>query len=647
MATETVTAMVRIRPLNRKEKAEKSKYCLKVIGKNSITILDLQNNKQERRFTFDRVFTEQENQKEVYEITSFSIVEKVFEGYNGTIFAYGQTGCGKTHTMIGVPKDPDLMGVIPRVFTHCRSIVCAEQKKQILIQVSYLEIYNECIYDLLNNERIKLDLKEDKKKGIYVKGLQKIKATTLDEMKRVLFKGDKNRTVGATAMNAGSSRSHSIFTIYIETSESSKTKKKYASSKLSLVDLAGSEKNKKTKATGTRLKEGAKINLSLSALGNVIKALVDGKAKYIPYRDSKLTRLLQDSLGGNTKTVMIAAVSPADSNFEETLSTLRYANRAKNIKNKPVVNLDEKDLLIKQYEEEIAKIKNMMGGKVSIVNKKNTKNTVDNKQIEDTLNKNSEQIREEQGKQAELQKKIEELQGFLSNKVEEEEVKQEFKDREKIKLKIKEEFEQDFDESYMEEDIDKKLKRLENELEQKKLGYEDLEKENLDSKMGVVQDYIEQQKMIKFYQTIINNQLTDLQLNKIRTQSRFIDRDNSFAVPLFMIQKEKVVFTKLPKHDFRLKMNNVFQRREILFDSDNLVEKIDLDSLVDKLVNFEAFLEIKPVKKKRKSVMINDLQDLKIMQEINMNQPMKPAPSQMNSRKIKRQKLQSIKMDFK
>ena len=173
-------------------------------------------------------------------------------------------------------------------------------------------------------------------------------------MERLLGAGVKNRKTGETAMNKDSSRSHSIFTIYIETSEQGPTGETiFKVGKLNLVDLAGSERQSKTHATGDRLKEANQINLSLSALGNVISALVDGKSKHIPYRTSKLTRLLQDSLGGNTKTVMVAAISPADYNFDETLSTLRYASRAKNIQNKPKVNEDPKDALLKQYEDEI------------------------------------------------------------------------------------------------------------------------------------------------------------------------------------------------------------------------------------------------------------------------------------------------------
>lgn len=172
--------------------------------------------------------------------------------------------------------------------------------------------------------------------------------------------GTANRKTAATNMNADSSRSHSLFTIYIETGEQVNDEKRIKAGKLNLVDLAGSERTSKTGAQGQTLKEGIKINLSLTALGNVISSLVDGKSQHIPYRDSKLTRLLQDSLGGNTKTVMIAAVSPADYNYEETLSTLRYASRAKAIKNKPKVNEDPKDALLKQYESEIQKLKAML-----------------------------------------------------------------------------------------------------------------------------------------------------------------------------------------------------------------------------------------------------------------------------------------------
>ena len=232
-------------------------------------------------------------------------------------------------------------------------------KKKFLIRCSYLEIYNEQIRDLLGkNVENTLDLKESPDKGVFVKDLTTCIVKTIPEIESYMNKGTANRKTGETAMNKDSSRSHSIFTIYVETAEDDgQGGQSIKAGKLNLVDLAGSERQSKTEATGQRLKEATKINLSLSALGNVIRALVEGKHHHVPYRDSKLTRLLQDSLGGNTKTVMIAAISPADYNFEETVTTLRYASRAKNIKNKPRVNQDPKDALLKQYEEEIKKLK--------------------------------------------------------------------------------------------------------------------------------------------------------------------------------------------------------------------------------------------------------------------------------------------------
>ena len=320
-----------------------------------------------KRFTFDGVYDDDSTQKEVYEDTAYPLLTSVFDGYNGTIFAYGQTGCGKTFTMEGVRGVAELRGIIPTTFAQVFALMSsnAGPGKQFLVRASYIEIYNEEVRDLTSdNPKARCEVKEDKDKGVYIKGLQNLEVHTEADLEAVMAKGNSNRTVGATLMNADSSRSHSIFCITIETSEPDTVKGadevRIKQGKLNLVDLAGSERQGKTQAEGVRLKEATKINLSLSALGNVIEALVanaGGKQRHIPYRDSKLTRLLQDSLGGNTKTVMIAAVSPADYNYDETLSTLRYANRAKNIKNKPKVNEDPKDALLKEYQDEIKQLK--------------------------------------------------------------------------------------------------------------------------------------------------------------------------------------------------------------------------------------------------------------------------------------------------
>jgi predicted RNase H-like HicB family nuclease len=212
---------------------------------------------------------------------------------------------------------------------------------------------------------VKKDLKESPQTGVFIKDLKTVAVKSVDEMFKLLDYGNKNRSVAKTNMNATSSRSHALFTVHIESMENEKIK----ASKLNFVDLAGSERQGKTGASGDTLKEGAKINLSLTALGNVINSLVDGKkGGHIPYRDSKLTRLLQDSLGGNTKTLMVASVSPAEDNYDETVSTLRYAARARNIKNSPHVNEDPKDTLIKEYMSEIEKLRKQLsnGGVIEV-----------------------------------------------------------------------------------------------------------------------------------------------------------------------------------------------------------------------------------------------------------------------------------------
>ncbi|XP_009975987.1 PREDICTED: kinesin-like protein KIF17, partial [Tauraco erythrolophus] len=212
-------------------------------------------------------------------------------------------------------------------------------------------------------------LKEHPEKGVYVKGLSLHTVHSVGQCEQIMETGWRHRAVGYTLMNKDSSRSHSIFTVNMEISTVDEQGQDHLrAAKLNLVDLAGSERQSKTGATGERLKEATKINLSLSALGNVISALVDSRCKHVPYRDSKLTRLLQDSLGGNTKTLMVACVSPADNNYDESLSTLRYANRAKSIKNKPCINEDPKDALLREYQEEIKKLKAILAEQMSVNN---------------------------------------------------------------------------------------------------------------------------------------------------------------------------------------------------------------------------------------------------------------------------------------
>ncbi|KAM4703214.1 kinesin-like protein KIF17 [Rhinophrynus dorsalis] len=365
MASECVKVVVRCRPMNERELDLNCQVVVTMDSSRGQCFIRKPEGVEEppKQFTFDGAYYTDHCTEQIYNEIAYPLVEGVTEGYNGTIFAYGQTGSGKSFSMQGIPEPPAQRGIIPRAFEHIfESIQCAENTK-FLVRASYLEIYNEEIRDLLGEDtKQKLELKEHPERGVYVKALSQHTVHSVRECENIMETGWRNRSVGYTLMNKDSSRSHSIFTINIEIcSTDEKGEDHLRAGKLNLVDLAGSERQSKTGATGERLKEATKINLSLSALGNVISALVDGKSKHIPYRDSKLTRLLQDSLGGNTKTLMVACLSPADNNYDESLSTLRYANRAKNIKNKPRINEDPKDALLREYQEEIRKLKAMLG----------------------------------------------------------------------------------------------------------------------------------------------------------------------------------------------------------------------------------------------------------------------------------------------
>ncbi|CAM1320682.1 KIF3B (predicted), partial [Pycnogonum litorale] len=348
-----------------------------------------------KEFTFDAVYNWNSKQSELYDETFRPLIDSVLNGFNGTIFAYGQTGTGKTYTMEGSKDDAENRGVIPNSFEHIFNHIARSQNQQFLVSASYLEIYQEEVRDLLaKDQNVRLELKERADTGVYVKDLSSFVCKSVKEIEHVMCVGNQNRSVGSTNMNEHSSRSHAIFIIKVEHSEIGPDGENHIRvGKLNLVDLAGSERQAKTGAVGERQKEAIKINLSLSALGNVISALVDSKTSYIPYRDSKLTRLLQDSLGGNAKTVMVANIGPASYNYEESLTTLRYANRAKNIKNKPRVNEDPKDALLRQFQQEIARLKATLANRNSGKKRKKKKR----QKNDENIDCNDEYIEEDEG----------------------------------------------------------------------------------------------------------------------------------------------------------------------------------------------------------------------------------------------------------
>lgn len=363
-------------------------------------------------------------QQNLYDETVRPLVSSVFEGFNGCVFAYGQTGTGKTFTMEGISNDPDQKGMIPRTFEQIWTHINRTNNSQFLVTTSYLEIYMEEIRDLLKIKHTKqLELRETEALGVHIPNLHTVNCKSVEDMLKVMAVGNKNRTTGFTNMNDHSSRSHAIFQISIEMCNIETNVVHIG--KLNLIDLAGSERQSKTGAVAERLKEASKINKALSSLGNVISALAE-HAPHIPYRDSKLTRLLQDSLGGNSKTIMIANIGPASSNYEETLTTLRYAHRAKAINNKPVKNEDPKITKLREYQDEIARLKQLLAerndrDKIKMINDSSTGDsetedddyeTDDNEKINEKL-KLEKTLELEKMKTEELAKKLKNLERQL------------------------------------------------------------------------------------------------------------------------------------------------------------------------------------------------------------------------------------------
>uniref|UniRef100_A0A665XB48 Chromosome-associated kinesin KIF4-like n=1 Tax=Echeneis naucrates TaxID=173247 RepID=A0A665XB48_ECHNA len=412
-----VRVALRCRPLVPKEINEGCQCCLTFVPEEPQVIVGT-----EKAFTYDFVFDPNAEQEEVFGTAVSPLLCGLFKGYHATVLAYGQTGSGKTFSMGGTytsaqENDPSV-GVIPRVI---RRIFEERERRtdcEFSLAVSYLEIYNEDILDLLcaSKDKPAISIREDPKDGIKIVGLTERHVFSAQEMVGCLELGNSARTVGSTAMNAASSRSHAIFTITLEQRRGT-DKADSVVSKLHLVDLAGSERQKKTKAEGDRLKEGISINRGLLSLGNVISALGDESKKntFVPYRDSKLTRLLQDSLGGNSHTLMIACVSPADSNMEETINTLRYADRARKIKNKPIVNVDPRAAEMNRLKQQVQELQVMLlharGGVAPVLSgaespEKVTNLLERNRALQDENNKLSRELSEAAGQTALMFEKI-------------------------------------------------------------------------------------------------------------------------------------------------------------------------------------------------------------------------------------------------
>ncbi|KAL4152553.1 hypothetical protein PRNP1_009481 [Phytophthora ramorum] len=351
--SENVQVAVRVRPFNEREKSMESTSCIRMVKETQQTIITDPETNVEKVFTFDYS----------YNNIGVKVLEHAWNGFNVSLFAYGQTGAGKSFSMVGYGSDK---GIIPKasevIFQRIDENATGVTFK---VEASMMEIYNERVKDLFNPSSDNLKVRDHPSQGPYAEGLTRSAVSSYSEIDRLMNAGILARTTASTNMNATSSRAHTIFQIIVTQSELNLSTGKLMDkvSRINLIDLAGSERAASTGATGSRLKEGAAINQSLSALGNCISALADlanGKKVLVPYRNSKLTHLLKDSLGGNSKTIMIAALSPASVNYSETLGTLRYADRAKQIKNKAIVNEDPNQILIRQLKDELEMLRKSM-----------------------------------------------------------------------------------------------------------------------------------------------------------------------------------------------------------------------------------------------------------------------------------------------
>jgi len=496
-------------------------------------------------YTFDHIFDMDSTQEDVYQIAAVPAVESLINGYNSTIFAYGQTGTGKTYTMEGFSYNylSPKKGLIPRAIENIFEYIenNSNSDTTFIIRVTYLQIYNESIDDLLKSEKKHLSIRENHKKGIYVEGLSEWAVCSPNDIYALLEKGAQNRTKAHTKMNDVSSRSHAVFTIILEQMKIYNGKKKVKCGKLNMVDLAGSERVKLSGATGKQLDESRRINKSLSALGNVINALTDPKTKHIPYRDSKLTRLLQNSLGGNCKTSMIAMISPYDGSFNESISTLNFAKRAKRIRIKASINEEvNQNALISQYENELSRLRKELEEKNEIINNNSFIKKIEMEKLQAEKDKNealqaleqaSLRFLQEREEKRKLEKKIEIMKFQM------------IPGGQKIKIEDTPEFKTLLQKHQilLEKDFNEKLNDLEKEKELIQISkeqvdsYNDLLKkqketmESLTSNLKEKEDNINHlNEMIDSYEKIINEQdnIIEIKNQRIKLLENILTKHN-------------------------------------------------------------------------------------------------------------------------
>ncbi|XP_077998394.1 kinesin-like protein KIF28 [Glandiceps talaboti] len=439
---DTIKVAVRVRPFNDREKKLGSKCIVAMTGQSTELTNPNEPREEPKKFTYDYSYWSHDgskvsepdqylepdgdkyiDQKKVFDDLGKQMLTNVWKGYNCSLFAYGQTGSGKTYSIMGYKANK---GIVPMICEEMFIDMKDRKESSFQVAISMIEIHNEHIRDLLNPKNTPiggLQIRGDGNRGFYVMSLRKINVNSYADILDKIYEGTKNRTIATTNMNASSSRAHTVVTVTVVQQHEQNGQNMTKTSIINLVDLAGSERIGKSGAEGDRLEEAKSINKSLSALGNVIKALVSvgaGKNAHIPYRDSKLTMLLQNALGGNSKTIMIAAISPADDNYEETLSTLRFANRAKEIKTRAVINESPTDKLIRELKAANERLKKQLQGNEGVKDSDEQTEGI-RTMLEEQIQRNRELMEME----AVWKRKLAEVESASQAKIEHEKEKQE------------------------------------------------------------------------------------------------------------------------------------------------------------------------------------------------------------------------------
>jgi len=639
---ERVQVSVRIRPFSEAEKELDPSTPIKSINQKNNS-LSIQKDYDTKTFSYDHIYPEDSNQSQIFEETSKNVVKSVLSGYNGTIFAYGQTGTGKTYTMVGEFSDEKNKGIIPRAFDYIFENVKQDKEHKYNIMISFIQIYLEHIQDLIEPTLKEIRIRESPEEGVYLEGVKWVKVNSTQECAEQFHKGEKNRVTESTIMNKDSSRSHAILIAKIERSivlskeqiselakesnEKIKAERVMTTSFLYLVDLAGSERVKKTKAVDMRLEEAKKINYSLLTLGKCINALAEGNTTFISYRESVLTRLLQESLGGNAKTSLIVTVSPSNYNADETVSSFNFAQRAMKVKNKPVLNIsvDYHALYIKlqedfdklndkyanleiKYEklhEENQKLKNgealvelqknninqNLGGSYSSMGNSSNKNTINN------LNKEKQKLQNDINKLEEsykdtIKNKVEEYESVLKDidKIifeKEQTIEKLVEDNKKLNDKNKTNQEIINDYKKEKEELMNSISDLTNKLnyEQESRGKKSDEehKKELDS-LNAQLEFFEKKIISLENNNLLNTNSINLVKNKIDNKINFLseEKDN-------LLKEKSNNVIKISQNDIKIKLLN---------DEKNNIDK-RLPSITE---------EMKTIFVNRKNEIINDVE---------------------------------------